>query len=138
MNVTNFVVCDAMSLPFIANSFDYVVMAFGIRNVPDIQKVLEEIKRVLKKGGKFLCLEFSQVENKMISNAYDFYSFKVIPKIGQFVTNNGEAYQYLVESIKKFPSKEVLAKMLVKAGFQGVNYKALSLGVVAIHCGYNF
>ena len=130
------VVGDAMNLPFADNMFDYVTIAFGIRNVADIPKALQEIKRVLKAGGKFLCLEFSQVRAGMVSELYEFYSFNVIPKIGKIVSDNEGAYQYLVESIKKFPSKEDFAEMIEMAGFKGVGCKSLSSGVVAIHWGY--
>lgn len=128
---------DGMSLPFADNTFDYITIAFGIRNIADIMKCLKEAKRVLKKGGKFLCLEFSQVESGLVSEMYDFYSFNVIPKIGKIITNNEDAYKYLVESIKKFPSKEKFMEMIKEAGFEGVDYKSLTSGVVAIHWGYN-
>lgn len=128
---------DGMSLPFADNTFDYITIAFGIRNIADIPKCLKEAKRVLRKGGKFLCLEFSQVETGLVAEIYDFYSFNVIPKIGKIITNNEDAYRYLVESIKKFPSKKKFMEMIKKAGFEGVDYKPLTSGVVAIHWGYN-
>ena len=84
-----------------------------------------------------MCLEFSQVESGLVSEMYDFYSFNVIPKIGKIITNNEDAYKYLVESIKKFPSKEKFMEMIKEAGFEGVDYKSLTSGVVAIHWGYN-
>lgn len=131
-----FTAADAMDLPFEDNSFDYVTIAFGIRNVPDIPKALSEFRRVLKKGGKFLCLEFSPLQEGLFSNLYEFYSFNVIPKIGRIVTNNEEAYQYLVESIKKFPQKDKFKQMIRDAGFESVSYKELTSGVVCIHWGY--
>jgi len=133
----DFVVGDGTALPFEDKKFDTVTIAFGIRNIPDITKALYEIKRVLKKGGQFLCLEFSHVENDFLSKIYDLYSFKVIPQVGRLVASNEDAYQYLVESIKKFPPQEKFASMIREAGFQGVSYESLTSGVVAIHQGYN-
>jgi len=136
LNKVNLVVGDAMSLPFYEDSFDYVTIAFGIRNVPDISKALQEARRVLKKGGKFLCLEFSNVDNKFLSKFYDLYSFNIIPKLGKLITNNEDAYQYLVESIKQFPAKEDFAEMIKAVDFKAVGYKPMSSGIVAIHFGY--
>jgi len=132
----DFAAADATALPFEDESFDYVTIAFGIRNVPEIEKALGEFKRVLKKGGKFLCLEFSPLEEGIVSNLYEFYSFNIIPKIGKFITNNEEAYQYLVESIKKFPKKDKFRKMIEDAGFEAASYKSMTSGVVCIHWGY--
>ncbi|MCH9754171.1 MAG: bifunctional demethylmenaquinone methyltransferase/2-methoxy-6-polyprenyl-1,4-benzoquinol methylase UbiE [Alphaproteobacteria bacterium] len=132
------VVGDAMELPFPDNSFDNLTIAFGIRNVADIQKALGEFKRVLKKGGKFLCLEFSKVDSKLLSKIYEMYSFNIIPKIGKVITNDEDSYKYLVESIKKFPTQEAFANMMKDAGLEGVNYIPLSSGVVSIHYGYKF
>jgi ubiquinone/menaquinone biosynthesis methyltransferase len=132
------VVGDAMELPFPDNSFDYLTIAFGIRNVSDIGKALGEFKRVLKKGGKFLCLEFSQVDSVFLSKVYKMYSFNIIPKIGKMIANDENSYQYLVESINKFPTKERFAEMIKDTGFQGVGHIPLSSGIVAIHYGYKF
>ena len=131
------VVSDAEKLPFPDNSFDYYTIAFGIRNMLSLEKTLAEAYRVLKPTGKFLCLEFSKVQNEFMRPLYDFYSFNVIPKIGKIITNNEDAYKYLVESIKKFPSKEKFVDMIKESGFEGVDYKSLTSGVVAIHWGYN-
>jgi demethylmenaquinone methyltransferase / 2-methoxy-6-polyprenyl-1,4-benzoquinol methylase len=133
----NFIVGDGVALPFADEKFDTVTIAFGIRNIPDIMRSLYEIKRVLKKGGQFLCLEFSNVENDVLSKIYDLYSFNIIPKIGKLIANNEDAYQYLVESIKQFPSQEKFASMIKDVGFKGVNYESLTSGIVAIHQGYN-
>jgi demethylmenaquinone methyltransferase / 2-methoxy-6-polyprenyl-1,4-benzoquinol methylase len=127
---------NAEKLPFSDNSFDYFTISFGIRNVTNIDKALSEAFRVLKKGGKFICLEFSDVENKFIKAFYDLYSFKVIPKIGQRVANSPDSYQYLVESIRKFPKATLFRNMIEKAGFSQVEYRKLSFGIVAIHTGF--
>lgn len=136
--LTNFhlVVADAEKLPFADNSFDYYTIAFGIRNMVCIQKTLEEAYRVLKPTGKFLCLEFSKVQNNFIKSFYDFYSFNMIPAIGQFITNNKSAYKYLTESINLFPDQEDFKTMIQNAGFLDVNYINLTFGVAAIHYGY--
>ena len=127
---------NAEELPFASNSFDYYTISFGIRNVTNIPKALKEAFRVLKPMGKFLCLEFSQVNTPIVKEIYDYYSFKVIPKIGKFVADNEDAYRYLVESIKKFEPAPRFSKLIEQAGFENVEYTKLSLGVVAIHVGY--
>ncbi|MCC8369441.1 MAG: bifunctional demethylmenaquinone methyltransferase/2-methoxy-6-polyprenyl-1,4-benzoquinol methylase UbiE [Rickettsia endosymbiont of Oxypoda opaca] len=132
----NYTVADAENLPFPDNSFDYYTIAFGIRNVPDINKTLKEAYRVLKPMGKFLCLEFSKLDEGYFKNFYEFYSFNIIPKIGQIITNNQEAYQYLVESIKLFPAQDDFKIMIQNAGFEEVRYNNLTNGVVAIHSAY--
>jgi len=132
----DYVLGNGEDLPFSSNSFDCYTIAFGIRNVTHIDKVLSEAYRVLKKGGRFLCLEFSKVENPMIQRAYDFYSFSLIPKIGGVIAGNPEAYQYLSESIRKFPDQETFLGMLNRAGFEHTNYTNLSFGIAAIHGGY--
>lgn len=130
------IVADAENLPFADNSFDYYTIAFGIRNVLSIQNALKEAYRVLKPTGKFLCLEFSQVQNDLIKHLYDFYSFNVIPNIGKCITDNKSAYQYLAESIRVFPNQEDFKTMIQQAGFRDVSYQNLTFGVAAIHQGY--
>ena len=127
---------DAMNIPCPDNSFDYVTIVFGIRNVSDIEKVIQESYRILKPGGKFICMEFSHVEKAIFSKIYDFYSFNIIPKLGKFITGNEDAYQYLVESIRQFPKKEEFLNMLDYNAFKATGYKTLTSGVVAIHYGY--
>lgn len=127
---------DAESLPFPDNSFDCYTIAFGIRNVTNIDKALSESFRVLKKGGKFLCLEFSKVENEIVQKAYDFYSFQVIPRIGGLIAGNPDAYQYLSESIRQFPDQARFKQMIEAAGYGHVSYTNMTFGVAAIHSGY--
>ncbi|WP_319774885.1 bifunctional demethylmenaquinone methyltransferase/2-methoxy-6-polyprenyl-1,4-benzoquinol methylase UbiE [Breoghania sp.] len=127
---------NAESLPFPDNHFDAYTIAFGIRNVPRIQVALEEAYRVLKRGGRFMCLEFSQVDLPVLDRVYDLYSFNVIPRMGQEVTGDGDSYQYLVESIRKFPHQARFAAMIEKAGFSRVDYRNLSGGIAAIHSGW--
>jgi demethylmenaquinone methyltransferase/2-methoxy-6-polyprenyl-1,4-benzoquinol methylase len=132
----NFNCCDGEKLPYQDNSFDYYTIAFGIRNFTNIQNGLNEAFRVLKEGGKFICLEFSQVNNLPLAKLYDLYSFHAIPKIGKLVAGDEDSYQYLVESIRKFPNQENFKKMIEKAGFKNVSYTSLNFGVVAIHIGW--
>ncbi len=127
---------NAEQLPFEDESFDYYTISFGIRNVTNIDKALSEAFRVLKPMGKFLCLEFSQVNTPVLSKIYDTYSFNVIPKIGKVIAGDEDAYRYLVESIKNFEPAPRFAKLIERAGFQNVNYMKLTFGVVAIHFGY--
>jgi demethylmenaquinone methyltransferase / 2-methoxy-6-polyprenyl-1,4-benzoquinol methylase len=131
-----FKIIDGENIPYPENSFDFVTIAFGIRNVTNIAKALSEIFRVLKPGGKFVCLEFSDVNNETLRKIYDAYSFNIIPKIGKFVANDEESYKYLVESIKLFPSADNFQKMIDEAGFAQSRYKKLTGGVVAIHTGF--
>ncbi|MDR0483881.1 MAG: bifunctional demethylmenaquinone methyltransferase/2-methoxy-6-polyprenyl-1,4-benzoquinol methylase UbiE [Alphaproteobacteria bacterium] len=128
-----FICSNAEELPFKDNSMDCYTTSFCIRNVSDIQKALNEAYRVLKPGSKFFCLEFSKVENQHIAKAYDIWSFKAIPKIGEHIAKNKDAYQYLVESIRKFPPQEEFASMIRKAGFKEVGYKNLNFGIACIH-----
>jgi len=130
------VVGDAENLPFPDNSFDYYTIAFGIRNMLSIENALAEAYRVLKPTGKFLCLEFSEVQNDFMRPFYDFYSFNVIPTIGGCVAQNKDAYRYLAESIALFPNQEDFKTMIQNAGFSEVSYKNLSFGVAAIHHGF--
>ncbi len=127
---------NAEELPYSDRSFDCVTIAFGIRNVPRIERALAEAYRVLKLGGRFLCLEFSSVDLPGLSSLYDVYSYNVIPRIGEAVTGDREAYQYLVESIRKFPKPPVFAKMIEAACFRRVSYTTMTGGVVALHSGW--
>ena len=127
---------NAEALPFPDRSFDAVTIAFGIRNVPRIDRALAEAHRVLKHGGHFLCLEFSSVDVPGLDRLYDLYSFNVIPAIGGAVTGDSEAYRYLVESIRKFPKPPAFAEMMRTAGFRRVSFTPLTGGVVALHSGW--
>ncbi|MEM9725019.1 MAG: bifunctional demethylmenaquinone methyltransferase/2-methoxy-6-polyprenyl-1,4-benzoquinol methylase UbiE [Pseudomonadota bacterium] len=130
------VCADATRLPFQDKSFDYVTMAFGIRNVAEPDKALSEIRRVLRPGGRFMCLEFSHVVEPGLARLYDAYSFNVIPAMGRIVTGDGDSYQYLVESIRRFPNQERFAGMIREAGFGQVSYRNLTRGVAALHSGW--
>lgn len=127
---------NAEALPFDSGVFDSYTVAFGIRNVTDRAAALREAHRVLRPGGRFLCLEFSKVVVPGMQQLYDLYSFNVIPQIGRVVANDAASYQYLVESIRMFPDQETWAGMIEDAGFRGVDYENLTLGVVAIHSGF--
>ncbi|MEI4485038.1 bifunctional demethylmenaquinone methyltransferase/2-methoxy-6-polyprenyl-1,4-benzoquinol methylase UbiE [Frigidibacter sp. MR17.14] len=127
---------DAMELPFESNSFDVYTISFGIRNVTRVQDALAEAYRVLKPGGRLMVLEFSQLPNAAMQKAYDLYSFNVIPVMGQVVANDRDSYQYLVESIRKFPDQETFASMIRTAGFGLVKYRNLSMGIAALHSGW--
>ncbi|CAJ1951329.1 unnamed protein product [Sphenostylis stenocarpa] len=126
---------NAESLSFQNDSMDGYTIAFGIRNVTHIEKALNEAHRVLKTGGRFLCLELSHVGIPIFKDLYDYYSFSFIPYMGELVAGDRESYQYLVESIRRFPSQEKFASMIADAGFQKVEYENLVGGVVAIHSG---
>lgn len=130
-----FTVADAEQLPFAANSFDRVSIAFGIRNVTHVDQALGSIFHVLKPGGKFVCLEFSKPSLPWLEKVYDAYSFHLIPKLGELIAKDRAAYQYLVESIRMFPTQDQFASMLRKAGFERVGYTNLSGGIVALHYG---
>jgi demethylmenaquinone methyltransferase/2-methoxy-6-polyprenyl-1,4-benzoquinol methylase len=127
---------NAEELPYPDRSFDCVTIAFGIRNVPRIERALSEAHRVLKIGGRFLSLEFSSVDVPGLDKIYDLFSFQVIPRIGEAVTGDREAYQYLVESIRKFPKPKAFAQMIETAGFRRVSFTAMTGGVVALHSGW--
>jgi ubiquinone/menaquinone biosynthesis methyltransferase len=131
-------VADAEALPFDDESFDLVTIAFGLRNVTDIPKAVSEARRVLRPGGRFACLEFSSVPYPILREVYDAYSFQVIPRVGAAVAGDAEAYQYLVESIRKFPAQEELEKLMKAAGFAIVNHENYTCGVVAVHNGFKF
>jgi demethylmenaquinone methyltransferase / 2-methoxy-6-polyprenyl-1,4-benzoquinol methylase len=131
-----FTVGNAESLAFPDNSFDAYTIAFGIRNVTHIDRALAEAYRVLKPGGRFLCLEFSHVDMELLQKAYDSFSFTVIPAVGKVVTGDGQPYRYLVESIRTFPRQEQFKSMIDAAGFARTAYRNLSGGIVAIHSGW--
>ena len=127
---------NAEHLPVPNNSLDVITIAFGLRNVTDIQQALNDAYRALKIGGQFLCLEFSKVTNPLMAKIYDAYSFHVIPKIGELVAKDKNSYQYLVESIRMFPAQATLVGMMEKAGFARARYDNLTFGTVAIHQGW--
>ena len=131
-----FVEGNAEALAFPDRSFDGYTIAFGIRNVTRIDLALKEAHRVLKPGGRFLCLEFSAVDVPGLDRLYDLFSFRVIPELGRVVTGDGESYRYLVESIRKFPKAGVFADMIRAAGLSRVNWQTLSGGIVALHSGW--
>ncbi len=130
------VVGDAMALPFEDGSFDIYTISFGIRNVTRIEAALAEAFRVLKPGGRLMVLEFSQLPNDGLQRLYDLYSFNVIPRMGQAIAGDRDSYQYLVESIRKFPDQDRFAEMIRAAGFEQVKYRNLSMGIAALHSGW--
>lgn len=119
-----------------SDEFDLYTIAYGIRNVTNRDKALKEAYRILRKGGRFMCLEFSDVQVPGLKQIYDFYSFNIIPTMGQLIANDKDSYQYLVESIRKFPKQTEFAKMIEDAGFKVVTYTNLTGGICAIHSGY--
>ena len=127
---------NAETLPFPDKSFDAYSIAFGIRNVTHIDRALAEAFRVLKPGGRFLCLEFSHVDVPILDKIYDFHSFEVIPRLGQLAAGAADPYRYLVESIRKFPTQERFAAMIREAGFERVAFRNLTGGVAAMHSGW--
>ncbi|RAZ92038.1 bifunctional demethylmenaquinone methyltransferase/2-methoxy-6-polyprenyl-1,4-benzoquinol methylase UbiE [Mesorhizobium hawassense] len=133
---TDFVEANAEALPFADDTFDAYTIAFGIRNVPRIEVALAEAYRVLKRGGRLLCLEFSEVEMPLLDKVYEAWSFNAIPKIGKAVTGDGEPYSYLVESIRKFPNQRNFAAMISRAGFDRVTFRNYSGGIAALHSGW--
>lgn len=133
VNDFNWVECDAAELPFASDSFDIYTISFGLRNVTNIDTALSEARRVLRPGGRFFCLEFSHVEDEILKQIYDFYSFSIIPKLGQLVTGDAESYQYLVESIRSFPERGILCQRLLDSGFSRSYALPLTFGLVAIH-----
>ncbi len=132
----DWVVGDAMALPFGDNTFDVYTISFGIRNVTRPQEALNEAFRVLKPGGRLMVLEFSQLPNAAMQKAYDLYSFNVIPRMGQMIAGDRDSYQYLVESIRNFPDQDTFLGMVRKAGFGNAKYRNLSLGIAALHSGW--
>ena len=135
-DVVTFVDANAESLPFADKSFDAVSIAFGIRNVPRIDVALAEMHRVLRIGGRFLCLEFSNVDVPGLDVLYELYSFNVVPALGRVVAGDAEPYRYLVESIRRFPRPNAFAAMMRAAGFARVSHRVLSGGIVALHSGW--
>ncbi|CAG9318518.1 unnamed protein product [Blepharisma stoltei] len=131
----NWVQANAEELPFEDNKFDFYTIAFGIRNVTDRLKALKEAKRVLKLGGRFMCLEFSKINYPVLDQVYSLYSQNVIPAMGKIIANDRDSYQYLVDSIEKFPSQEEFAALMNNAGFEYITHRDLTFGVVAIHSG---
>jgi len=127
---------NAENLEIPNDSIDLYTIAFGIRNVPNIQQAVREAHRVLRKGGRFMCLEFSKVQNPVLSEIYKLYSFNFIPLMGQVIANDRNSYQYLVESIEKFPTQEVFLQYLIDAGFKYPSYKNFTDGVVSLHSGF--
>jgi len=131
-----FIEANAEVLPFADRSFDAATIAFGIRNVPRIERALAEAFRVLKIGGKFVCLEFSSVDVPALDRLYDFYSFNIIPALGRLVAGDAESYRYLVESIRRFPKSQAFSAMLHAAGFTRVSFATMSGGIVTLHSGW--
>ncbi len=127
---------NAEELPFADKSFDAVTIAFGIRNVPRIERALVEAHRVLEFGGKFVCLEFSAVDLPGLDQLYDLYSFNIIPALGRAVAGDAESYRYLVESIRRFPNPQNFAAMMRTAGFARVSFQQMTGGIVALHSGW--
>jgi demethylmenaquinone methyltransferase/2-methoxy-6-polyprenyl-1,4-benzoquinol methylase len=127
---------DAMALPFADNSFDVYTISFGIRNVTRIADALAEAFRVLKPGGRLMVLEFSRIPSPGLQWLYDRYSFNIIPPMGKVIANDRDSYQYLVESIRKFPPQEQFAQMICDAGFEQVKFRNLTMGIAALHSGW--
>ena len=129
-------VASAEDIPIDDNTFERATMGFGLRNVTNRAQALKEVYRILKPGGRFICLEFSHVENELIEEIYNFWSFKCMPYIGEKVAGDRSAYTYLVESIRQFPTQPVLSEMFSEAGFSRVKYRNLSNGIVSLHSGW--
>ena len=135
-NGIEWVAGDAQSLPFPDGHFDACTMAFGIRNVTHIDQALCEIFRVLKPGGRFICLEFSKLQLAALEPLYDQYSLKVLPLLGRMVTGDSDSYRYLAESIRRFPDQETFADLFKQSGFDQVRVRNLSSGIAALHSGW--
>jgi demethylmenaquinone methyltransferase/2-methoxy-6-polyprenyl-1,4-benzoquinol methylase len=129
---------NAECLPFADNSFDCVCIAFGLRNVTDKESALRSMHRVLKPGGRVIVLEFSHPTDKITEKVYDFYSFNILPKMGEIVAKDAGSYRYLAESIRMHPKQEELKKMMENAGLERCEYFNMTLGIVAVHRGYKF
>ncbi len=132
----DWVVGDAMALPFEDNSFDVYTISFGIRNVTRPADALAEAWRVLRPGGRLMVLEFSQIPNELMQKAYDLYSFNIIPRMGQMIAGDRDSYQYLVESIRQFPDQESFLAMIRAAGFENAKYRNLTMGIACLHSGW--
>ena len=132
----DWVVGDALALPFTDNFFDVYTISFGIRNVTHPYEALTEAYRVLRPGGRLMVLEFNKIPIPLAQKAYDLYSFNIIPKMGEIITGDRESYQYLIESIRKFPDQETFLDLLKKAKFENTSYRNLTLGIAAIHSGW--
>jgi demethylmenaquinone methyltransferase/2-methoxy-6-polyprenyl-1,4-benzoquinol methylase len=133
-----YVQADAECLPFANNSFDCITIAFGLRNITNKTAALLSMYRVLKPGGRLLILEFSQAHTPLINKLYDFYSFHIIPKMGELIAQDRMSYQYLVESIRMHPNQDTLKAMLIESGFEDVDYFNLCDGIVALHKGFKY
>jgi len=131
----DFVQANAECLPFPDNHFDIITIAFGLRNVTDKDAALRSMQRVLKPGGKLMVLEFSKTDNPVLSSVYDFYSFNILPKLGQVIAGDGDSYQYLAESIRMHPDQETLKSMMQDADLVNCKYQNMTGGVVALHTG---
>ena len=136
INNIKWFVNSAENLRFEDNFFDFYTISYGIRNVSNINLCLKEAFRVLKPGGRIMILEFSTIPNKALQEYYDLYSFKIIPKLGELITKDKKSYEYLVESIRKFPDQETFSEIIKNCGFQQVKYRNLSLGISALHSGW--
>ncbi|TLU65260.1 bifunctional demethylmenaquinone methyltransferase/2-methoxy-6-polyprenyl-1,4-benzoquinol methylase UbiE [Thalassotalea litorea] len=134
----DYVQANAQALPFEENTFDIVTIAFGLRNVTDKDEALRSIYRVLKPGGRLLVLEFSTPEHELLNKIYDFYSFNILPKMGDIVAKDGDSYEYLAESIRMHPDQDTLKAMMENAGFDQTSYHNLTGGIVALHKGFKF
>jgi len=132
----DWIVGDAMALPFADSTFDVYTISFGIRNVTRPQEALSEAFRVLKPGGRLMVLEFSQIPNELMQKVYDLYSFNIIPRMGQMIAGDRDSYQYLVESIRKFPDQETFLGMIRDAGFENAKYRNLTMGIACLHSGW--
>ncbi|MBB6054601.1 MAG: bifunctional demethylmenaquinone methyltransferase/2-methoxy-6-polyprenyl-1,4-benzoquinol methylase UbiE [Gammaproteobacteria bacterium] len=138
VNNIRYVQANAENLPFPDNHFDLITIGFGLRNVTHKEQALASMYRALKPGGRLLVLEFSKPTNVVMSKLYDFYSFQVLPKMGQLIAKDSDSYQYLAESIRMHPDQETLKSMMESVGFEQVTYHNLTQGIVALHRGFKF
>ena len=138
LNEIKWTVGNAENLPFSDMEFDAYTIAFGLRNVTNLQLALQEASRVLKPGGRFMCLEFSKLTSPILNKFYDFYSFSVLPNLGKIITGDKNAYKYLVESIRLFPDQNEVCNLMEQNGFKNIKYRNLSNGIVAIHSGWKY
>ncbi|RUM91609.1 MAG: bifunctional demethylmenaquinone methyltransferase/2-methoxy-6-polyprenyl-1,4-benzoquinol methylase UbiE [Thiomicrospira sp.] len=134
----DYTITNAEALTYPDNTFDLVTISFGLRNVTNKDKALEEIYRVLKPGGQLMVLEFSKVTQPLLAEAYDFYSFNILPKMGKLIADDEASYQYLAESIRMHPDQETLKQMMLDAGFDKAEYLNMSEGIVALHRGWKY